>query len=166
MSPEVRNYDEADREACRALWTDLTQHHRDLYDSQQIGGDDPGALFDEHLAMVGPARIWVAAGPTGIIGMVGMIEKDGEVELEPIVVSPEHRGSGVGRALAQAVFRAAADLGVNRVTTRPVARNDRTLSFFHDLGFTTVGQLELIHDFDRHDRWRPGLEVADATFDV
>lgn len=166
MAVTVRTYAETDREACRALWVDLTQHHRDIYDSPQIGGDDPGAQFDDHLARVGPVRIWVAEGADGIVGMAGMIEGDGEVELEPIVVSAGHRGSGVGRALAQAVFQAAADLGVNRVTTRPVARNDRSLSFFHDLGFTTVGQLELIHDFVRSDRWRPGLNVDGQTFDV
>jgi hypothetical protein len=55
---------------------------------------------------------------------------------------------------------------VNRVTTKPVARNDRTLSFFHDLGFTTVGQIELMHDFERSDRWRPGLKVGETTFDI
>ena len=35
--PVVREHEEADRDACRGLWAQLTQWHRDLYKDQTIG---------------------------------------------------------------------------------------------------------------------------------
>ena len=37
----VRGYEARDLEACRGLWVELTQKHRDIFDSPEIGGDDP-----------------------------------------------------------------------------------------------------------------------------
>ncbi len=43
----------SDREACRALWRELTECHRTIYGDPSIGGDDPGLYFDEHLLAPG-----------------------------------------------------------------------------------------------------------------
>src|SRR4029453_18386226 len=56
----VRGYEPGDLEWCRGLWVELTQWHRDIFDSPGIGGDNPGLAFDEHLAKVGAENIWVA----------------------------------------------------------------------------------------------------------
>src|SRR5688572_16327169 len=48
----VRGYEPRDLEACRGLWVELTQRHRDIFDAPEIGGDDSGSAFDEHLAKV------------------------------------------------------------------------------------------------------------------
>src|ERR1051326_4353221 len=70
----IRGYDERDREACRALWRELTQWHCDLYDDQSIWPDrDPGDFFDEHLAQVGAGRIWVAELNGQVVGFAGLI---------------------------------------------------------------------------------------------
>src|SRR5262249_34839885 len=132
----IRSYEDRDREACRRLWRDLTQWHRDLYGDQSIGaGRDLGDYFDEHLATVGAERIWVAETDGSIVGFVGLIVDGARGELEPIVVSPEARGAGIGRALGEQVISAARDLGLRRVDVRPVARNDAAIRFFHELGF-------------------------------
>ena len=145
MALEVRGYEERDRDDCRALWRELTQWHRDLYDDQSIWRDrDPGEFFDEHLARVGPERIWVAELDRGVVGFVGLIV-DGPVgELEPIVVDASARRAGVGRALAEHVLSAARAAGLRRIDVKPVARNDSAIAFFHELGFDTLGQIELM----------------------
>jgi hypothetical protein len=56
----IRPYRPTDLEACRALWVELVQRHREIYQDPSIGGDDPGLYFDRHLAQVGAERIWVA----------------------------------------------------------------------------------------------------------
>ena len=51
-SPEVivRAYAGGDYGAGRSLWAELTEYHRGIYGDPSIGGDDPGAGFDDYLA--------------------------------------------------------------------------------------------------------------------
>jgi len=50
-TPEVivRDYADGDYGACRSLWAELTEYHRSIYGDPTIGGDDPGAGFDDYL---------------------------------------------------------------------------------------------------------------------
>src|SRR5881392_280551 len=94
----VRGYREEDRAACRALWRELTQTHRDLYDDQSIGGEgDLGDYFDEHFERVGGDQVWIAELDGRVVGFTSMIlDPDRPVgELEPIVVARDARGAGV-----------------------------------------------------------------------
>lgn len=111
MNVRIRGYDTSDLDACRRLWVELTEWHRELFASPGIGGDDPGRQFDEHLSRVGVEHIWVAEGNGRPVGMVGVIPSTGESELEPIVVAREWRGRGVGDALARVVIDAARERG-------------------------------------------------------
>ncbi len=43
---DVREYRSADLDACRRLYAQLVEHHREIYDDATIGGDDPGAGFE------------------------------------------------------------------------------------------------------------------------
>ena len=47
----IRLYKPGDLETCRELWVELTEWHRQIYDSPGIGGADPGKQFDEHLPL-------------------------------------------------------------------------------------------------------------------
>jgi GNAT superfamily N-acetyltransferase len=144
----------------------LTERHRQIYSSPTIGGDAPWRRFGEHLDRVGADHIWIAEKGGVAIGMTGMIPSTGESELEPIVVAPEWRGRGVGAALANSVFDAARKRGDRYLLTRPVARNDAAVRFFHRLGFDVLGQLELIADLRPVDEqpWRSGAVLADREF--
>ena len=147
MSCHVRPYKAKDREACRALWRELTKTHRDLYDDQSIGGDrDLGDYFDEHLEKAGADNVWVAESDGSVVGFTSLLRESGAAvgELEPIVVAPEARGSGVGRALARQVIAKARALELRRLDVRPAARNEGAIRFFHELGFDSLGQLELM----------------------
>ena len=166
---EVRtNYRPADLAACRSLWVELTEWHRQIYGSPEIGGADPGRRFDEHIERVGAQRIWLATIDGEVVGMVGVIQTDDEIELEPIVVSEQWRGRGIGRQLAARVVAEARAAGMGQLLARPVARNAAAIRFFHDLGFNALGQLELVLDFrPASDQvWRPGATIADRHLRV
>lgn len=156
----------SDVEACRTLWVELTQHHRELYDDPTIGGDAPGLYFDEHLARVGPERIWVAEQGLKIVGLAGLIVKGQEAEVEPIVVAPAHRDRGIGRALLTRMVEEAQALQVRYLSVKPVARNLAAISFYYDFGFRTLGEIEMFMDLGTPapGTWKPGPELFGHSF--
>jgi N-acetylglutamate synthase-like GNAT family acetyltransferase len=162
----IRRYRPGDLDDCRSLWADLTEWHRGLYSDPTIGGDDPGAGFNAHLAEVGPERIWVAEQDGRVVGMAGMIVHGRKVELEPLSVRAGCRGIGIGRQLAEAVVAAARADGARQVVVRPTGRNAQAIQVFHTLGFDVISRVELVHDLTDDGRWRDGEQFAGRTFRV
>ena len=164
----IRHYQERDLQSCRALWVELTEWHRHIYQSPGIGGPDPGLHFDEHLERVGSENIWVAETGGHVVGLAGLIPGEEDSELEPLVVSQAYRGRRIGRQLAEAVIAAARIRGVNQLMVRPVARNKDAIRFYHELGFNILGQIEQFMDFGPADRqvWKPGERIAGRDFKV
>jgi GNAT superfamily N-acetyltransferase len=160
MEHIVRAYREDDRDACRALWRELTQTHRDLYEDESIGGQgDLGDYFDEHLDRAGAERVWVAERAGRVVGFTSLLlHSEGRAgELEPIVVARDARGLGIGRALVECVLACARELRLRRLDVRPVARNEAAIRFFHELGFDSLGQMELMLYLEEPKDW-PVLE--------
>jgi N-acetylglutamate synthase-like GNAT family acetyltransferase len=163
----VRKFEPSDAPACRELWAELTSWHRELYADPTIGGVDPGAGFDRYVAGVGSRRIYVAERDGFVIGFAGLIVRGDKVEIEPVVVTANERRHGVGGLLVESVVAAARKEGVRQVVVRPVARNSDALAFFHRVGFTALGHVELVLDFERHaDYWRSGERLAEREFKV
>lgn len=162
----IRRYASTDLEPCRDLWVQLTDWHRQIYDSPNIGGPDPGRQFDALLERIGPQVIWVAEASGRVVGMCGLIPGQSDAELEPIVVDSSYRGEGIGRRLALTAIDAARTGGLRQVFTRPVARNASTIHFFHRLGFDVLGQIEVVLDLAPMDRqiWKPGPRIAGRDF--
>lgn len=88
-SPElvVRDYAEGDYRACRALWAELTEYHRSIYGDPSIGGDDPGAEFDDYLATSQRIGSWVAESRGSVVGLTGLLDRGTSAEVEPVVVT-------------------------------------------------------------------------------
>ena len=83
----IRAFESGDMEQCRSLWAEMVQRHRDIYEDPSIGGDDPGSEFDDHLARVGPDRIWVAIEDDRAVGLVSLILDREQAEIEPVIVT-------------------------------------------------------------------------------
>jgi GNAT superfamily N-acetyltransferase len=163
----IRPYVVTDLESCRALWADLTQRHRDIYEDPSIGGEAPGLYFDRHLARVGADHIWVAECDGKLLGLVGLIVDDQEAEVEPIVVAPGYRRRGIGRALLNAMVLEAEKLGVRFLNVRPVARNGEAIAFFNTAGFRLLGHVELCMELRPAPpgAWKSGLELFGRSFE-
>jgi ribosomal protein S18 acetylase RimI-like enzyme len=162
-SPTTRPYDPRDLEACRSLWAELTERHRELYADRSIGGRDPGRGFDEHLQRA--ERIWVADAGGAVVGLAGMLLDDGKAELEPIVVAAAWRRRGIGALLTDAVVAAARERGARQVVVRPTGRNAEAVRFFHALGFDVLGRVDLRLDLRPVPR-RRGERIAGRDFRV
>ncbi|MCK4223241.1 GNAT family N-acetyltransferase, partial [Candidatus Bathyarchaeota archaeon] len=109
---KIRRYQPVDRKQCRDLWKELTVWHRKIYQDPTIGGENPEHCFDEHLAKVGPERLWVAAYDTQVVGLVGLVVEEVEAEIEPLIVSENYRCKGIGMQLLRIAISEARKLGV------------------------------------------------------
>ena len=157
----IRPFEEQDAPACRGLWAELSRWHRALYDDPSIGGDDPGSGFDE----LAGARIWVAERRGSVVGFVGLLIRGRQAEIEPVVVSFDVRGQGVGRSLVETAVEAAQAEGVKQIKASPVARNTTALRFFHRLGFDTIGHVDVLLDLERpKGYWRARENLAEREF--
>jgi len=155
----VRGYRRSDLAACRRLWKELTEKHREIYDDPGIGGDDPGRYFDEHLKRVGSKRLWVATEGLKVVGLVGLMVEGEDAEMEPLVVASGKRGCGIGRMLFHEVAEAAKRIeGVKYLMVRPTVRNEEAMAFFRYQGLTNVGRIELFTDFEGK-KWKEGLNI-------
>ncbi|NWG11834.1 GNAT family N-acetyltransferase [Candidatus Bathyarchaeota archaeon] len=159
----VRKYREGDREQCRSLWRELTEWHREIYQDPTIGGEHPEDYFDKHLSKVGPDRLWVAVHNSLTVGLVGLIVEENEAEIEPLIVSKDYRGKGVGKQLIETVISEARKIGMRLLKIKPVARNAETIKFLCKQGFKNLGHVELFMDFSNYP-WRPGPEIFGCEF--
>lgn len=163
MSVNIRKFAESDRQDCRSLWRELAEWHREIYQDQQIGGNTPEDFFDRHLSIVGPERIWVAELGSKIVGLVGLVVKDDEAEIEPIIVSRPNRNRGIGSQLVRTVVSEAKRIGVKYLDVSPLARNSKTIGFFWKLGFVNIGHINLFVDF-KNRSWKSGIDLFGYSF--
>ena len=162
----VRAYEAGDHGACRALWAELTEHHRRLYDDPTIGGDDPGAYVDTYLA--DPARLasWVAVVDDRVVGLTGLLDRGTYGEVEPVVVADAWRGRGVGGQLIARVAEESRAHGHVYLEIRPVARNTSAIARFHAAGFRNLGgHVDLAMDLQpRRHVWLQGAHLHGLDF--
>ena len=161
MTLSVRPYAPPDLDACRDLWRELTQRHRDIYDDQTIGGDDPGLAFDEHLEKPNVAGIWIADKDGEIVAFVSLLVDGAEGEIDPIVVRSDLRSQGIGTHLLHLMIGEAKQRGVRSLSIRPVARNVEATALYYELGFQTLGHIDMFMELhaDSGRVWKPGIRL-------
>jgi ribosomal protein S18 acetylase RimI-like enzyme len=159
----VRDYEERDLAACRSLWAELTQWHRDIYEDETIGGSEPGQYFDEHLRKAGPQHLMVAIDGQKVVGLIGYLTEGEEVEIEPLIVGASHRGMGIGTMMVNSVIKRVRGQGLKFLSVRPVARNKKAIKFFRQKGFDKIGRVEMFIDFSGR-KWKDDLQLFDFEF--
>ena len=75
-----------------------------------------------------------------------MVVHGDEAEIEPVVVSREHRRQGAGGLLVAHVVAEARAVGVRFLNVRPAARNEDAIRFHHRTGFVNLGHVEMFMD--------------------
>lgn len=160
MKLTIREYGPADLDACRRLWRELTQRHREIYEDPKIGGDDPGRLFDEYLAnpaLVGP---WVVEWDSAVVALGGLLVEGADAEVEPVVVLTRCRGRGIGTRLIEFLIDEARRRGVRSLGVRPVARNVEAMACFRRAGFELLGHVEMFQHLAGSVRtWKRGITL-------
>jgi GNAT superfamily N-acetyltransferase len=131
-----------------------------------IGGDDPGAGFDDNLVLPDRVATWVAVDGDAVVGLTGLLWEGEESTIEPVVVDRHHRRAGIGRTLIETTIDESRRRGATDVNVKPVARNDSAIRAFHELGFRTLGRVQLFISLDRDGSyWRAGPTLHGREFD-
>jgi GNAT superfamily N-acetyltransferase len=160
MNLTIREYRRSDLDACRHLWCELTQRHRDIYGDPKIGGDDPGRLFDEYLANPALAGPWIVEWDSAVVALGGLLVEGTEAEVEPVVVLTRCRGRGIGTRLLEFLIEEARRRGVRSLSVRPVARNREAMACFRRAGFELLGHVEMFQDLAGTGRkWKRGITL-------
>ena len=163
MKVTIRNYQDADLQQCRQLWRELVERHREVYSDPSIGGDRPEEYFDRHLSAVGANNLWVAVYLSKVVGLAGLVTREAEVEIEPLVVSKAYRGRGVGSQLVETLIAQARQLKIKYINVSPIARNAEAIEFFYKIGFVNIGQIDLFMDLTGK-KWQPCLNIHGKNF--
>ena len=160
----VRKYQDRDKEECRSLWRELTDWHREIYQTPDIGGEHSEKYFDKHLHRIGSDNLWVAVCDSRVVGLVGLIVGEGEVEIEPLVVNKDYRHRGIGTHLIETVIAETRNRGVAYLDVKPVARNVSTIRFLHKLGFRKLGHIGMCYGF-RQSCLETGITIHEREFE-
>ena len=136
---------------------DLTFIKEEVTDPETVRswtkGDGPGGRW---VAVPDPADDGEVTGYVAVRPLPGWSDHVGEVRL---VVSPGHRGEGLGRELARRALVEAVGSGLTKLVVEIVAEQGAALALFTELGFT--GEALLVdHIRDRNGQLRDLMVLA------
>lgn len=162
----IRPFRPLDHRACRELWAELTEQHRQLYDDPTFGGNDPGAAFEDYMTRLDLSGMWVAEDAAeGVVGFVGLLLKGRAGEVEPVIVTAGRRRQGIGRALLAKVADEARKRSLTQLSVSPATRNVDAIRCCHEAGYTALEHLTLTFDLSqRGHAWQDGIDIHERRF--
>ncbi|HEX5740021.1 MAG TPA: GNAT family N-acetyltransferase [Pilimelia sp.] len=168
LAVSVRPYRPTDHREGRHLWAELAEQRLRQYparDDGERGETARGAGFEEYLARIDLAGVWVAEEEReGVIGLAGLVLRDDVGEIWPIVVTERLRCRGVGTSLVRQVVRVAQERRMPALHVSPAVRDTGALHLLHRAGFVAMSSVEVTMDLARRQEWRDGLRFQDLPF--
>jgi ribosomal protein S18 acetylase RimI-like enzyme len=129
---EIRHVEPADREALERFVARVPEGDRTFFKE-----DVEAAEVVDAWTRPGPARA-VAVQDGEVVGYVAVVPLHGwssHVGEVRVIVDPEHRGRGVGRALARRAVIDAVELDLSKMVVEVIADQEPTIAMFRSLGF-------------------------------
>jgi GNAT superfamily N-acetyltransferase len=179
----IRGYRPTDHSACRRLWAELTTEHRRLYPgappvpaaapaavdeagASAAPADASGAGFEEYLTRLDLSGMWVAQHEEeGVVGFIGLILQGRAGAVDPVVVTADLRGQGIGRALLGYVAEQARRRGMRELTISPALRNLEAIRCLYHAGFDAAATVTLALDLaGRDSQWQDGVDIHGVRF--
>ncbi|MEM8836850.1 MAG: GNAT family N-acetyltransferase [Pseudomonadota bacterium] len=146
---QIRPYKTEDREAIIRLHGELQDYERAFRTTRAQGRAVSERQVADYEAMMASAdedaHLFIAEDDGTIIGFVFFLAEDevleddpGQVYVQDIAVTSDHRRMGVGAALMGKVRRFMAGRGLGRIDLQVLVGNDEALAFYRALGFETA----------------------------
>jgi ribosomal protein S18 acetylase RimI-like enzyme len=158
---EIRPLEASDRAAVEQFLQRLPEGDRTFF-KEDVGDPEvvaawsrPGAT--RSLAVEGDAVL----GYVGVVPLQGWSSHVGEVR---VIVDPQRRGRGIGRALTRHAILEALELGLTKMVVEVVADQEPAIAMFRSLGFDPEALLKG-HVRDRSGELRDLLVLAHSVED-
>jgi L-amino acid N-acyltransferase YncA len=158
---EIRHVQPEDEQALRRFFARIPEGDRTFFKEDV---DDPAVVAKwtapgeaRSIAVEGDAVV----GSVAVVRLHGWSSHVGEVR---VIVDPDRRGRGIGRALARAAILDALELGLKKLVVEVVAEEDSTIAMFRSLGFDPEALLT-DHVCDHAGELRDLLILAQAVDD-
>jgi L-amino acid N-acyltransferase YncA len=129
---EIRQLQSSDRDAVARFLRRVPEADRTFFKEDV---DDPAVV--RAWINPGPARA-IAVGAGEVVGSVSVVPLHGwssHVGEVRLIVDPDHRGRGIGRALARRSVVEALELGLQKMVVEVIAVQEPTIAMFRTLGF-------------------------------
>ncbi len=129
---EIKHLEPGDREALERFVARVPEGDRTFFKE-----DVEAAEVVDAWTRPGPARA-VAVQDGEVVGYVAVVPLHGwssHVGEVRVIVDPEHRGRGVGRALARRAVIDAVELDLSKMVVEVIADQEPTIAMFRSLGF-------------------------------
>ena len=159
MVMEIRDLQAADRDAVERFVARVPEGDRTFFKEDV---EAPGVL--DAWTRPGTARA-VAVEAGKVIGYVAVVPLHGwssHVGEVRIIVDPERRGRGIGRALARRAVLEAVELDLRKLVVEVIADQEPTIAMFRSLGFDPEALL-IDHVRDRSGTLRDLLVLAQSV---
>jgi ribosomal protein S18 acetylase RimI-like enzyme len=129
---EIKRLEPADREALERFVARIPEGDRTFFKE-----DVEAPEVVDAWTRPGPARA-LAVEDGDVVGYVALVPLHGwssHVGEVRVIVDPEHRGRGVGRALAHRAVMEAVELDLSKMVVEVVADQEPTIAMFRSIGF-------------------------------
>ena len=130
----IREFAAGDAEAFRKLNEEWIQHYFELEGpDREVLNDPKGAILDRG------GRIFVAERNGELVGCCALLAAhEGEYEVAKMAVSPECRGTGIGRRVLEFAIAAARESGATRLTLETNRKLAVAIGLYESVGFQHV----------------------------
>ena len=135
---EIRELQAADRSCWDELWAGYLEYYR-----HDLPKDITEYTWQRLLDPDAPLHALVAVNEGNVVGLVHYFfhastwSVKGYCYLEDLFVDPAARGMGIGRALIEAVYRAADRYGATRVYWHTESENERAQALYNQIATLT-----------------------------
>ena len=94
-------------------------------------------IFNDEL--VAENRTYLAVDDDGLVGFGGIMVVGDEAHITNLLVSPDHRGRGIGRLLMADLIRSAVEQGARHLTLEVRSKNAAARALYTRFGLAPVG---------------------------
>ena len=129
---EIRELDATDREAIERFVARVPEGDRTFFKEDVEAPEVIEAWSRPGTARVVAVEDGEVAGYVAVVPLHGWSSHVGEVR---VIVDPDRRGRGIGRALARRAVTEAIELELRRMVVEVVADQEATIAMFRSLGF-------------------------------